>query len=323
MVNFGLNSAMILAQVNFGLNSTSILGIFFAVGGASLYFIRSVRPELSRDHDIFFAAIGLLYGFILLFQGWRLDPILQFSQFLLAGSTIFFAVEAVRLRGIATEQARRKSPIVDEDRAVSRVYRNAELDELEPYDSPNNEYEESPRRLRGYSEPGSRRAKGYDDDSEPRSRKSRTPSNKYRGDEQPPTSRKRRPRPSNSRSSRSYDRFDESRDAWDDERPSPSSSSSTGTGRPRPKSRPRPKKNRRPRYRDEADRYSSADNDVITTDYVDYNPEEEQESNGGDRTRDMEERDPRSRARDQGGGDRSRDREQGRGDRSNPINFDY
>ena len=53
MINFGLNSASVLAQVNFGANSASILGIFLAVAGAALYFLRSVRPELSRDQDIF------------------------------------------------------------------------------------------------------------------------------------------------------------------------------------------------------------------------------------------------------------------------------
>jgi hypothetical protein len=76
-------------MVNFGLNSASILGIFLAVAGAGLYFLRSVRPEVSRDYDIFFSAVGLLCGLILLFQGWRLDPILQFGQLLLTGSTIF------------------------------------------------------------------------------------------------------------------------------------------------------------------------------------------------------------------------------------------
>lgn len=112
-------------MVNFGLNSASILGLFLAVAGASLYFLRSVRPELSRDHDIFFAAVGLLCGFILLFQGWRLDPILQFGQFLLSGSAIFFAVESIKLRAVATEQARRNTPTVDRERPVSRtrVYR--------------------------------------------------------------------------------------------------------------------------------------------------------------------------------------------------------
>ena len=77
--------------------------------------MRSFKPALARDYDVFFAAIGLLCGGILFFQGWRLDPILQFGQFLLAGTTVFFAYESVRLRGVTTEQARRSSYFDDEE----------------------------------------------------------------------------------------------------------------------------------------------------------------------------------------------------------------
>lgn len=144
-------------MVNFGLNAASILGIFLAVAGASLYFLRSVRPELSRDHDIFFAAIGLLCGFIMIFQGWRLDPILQFGQLLLTGSAIFFAVESIRLRAVATEQARRNTPTVDRERPVSRtrVYREEDTERTIPesygYENARPNYD-SPR-LRGYEDP--------------------------------------------------------------------------------------------------------------------------------------------------------------------------
>jgi hypothetical protein len=103
--------------VNASLNWASIVGIVLAVGGALLYFMRSFKPALARDYDVFFAAVGLLCGGILFFQGWRLDPILQFGQFLLAGTTVFFAYESVRLRGITTEQARRSSFIDDDDGA--------------------------------------------------------------------------------------------------------------------------------------------------------------------------------------------------------------
>ena len=96
-------------MVNASLNWASIVGIVLAVCGGGLYFLRSFKPALARDYDVFFAAIGLLCGGILFFQGWRLDPILQFGQFLLAGTTVFFAYESVRLRGIATDQARRSS----------------------------------------------------------------------------------------------------------------------------------------------------------------------------------------------------------------------
>ena len=144
-------------MVNFGLNAAAILGLFLAVAGAGLFFLRSIRPELARDYDIFFAAVGLLCGVILLFNGWRLDPILQFGQFLLTGTAVFFAFESIRMRGIATEQARRNTPTVDRDRPVSpnRVYTEAELDQIDPYDDvyegakPNYN---SPR-LRGYDDP--------------------------------------------------------------------------------------------------------------------------------------------------------------------------
>jgi hypothetical protein len=109
--------------VNASLNWASIVGIVLAVGGALLYFMRSFKPALARDYDVFFAAIGLLCGGILFFQGWRLDPILQFGQFLLAGSAVFFAYESVRLRGVTTEQARRSSYFDDEEPAPAGPFR--------------------------------------------------------------------------------------------------------------------------------------------------------------------------------------------------------
>jgi len=75
----------------------------------------------------------------------------------------FFAVESIRLRGVATEQAKRNTPIVDEDRPVSRVYRDAqvaELDELEPED-------ERPirPRIRGSRDVRSTRTDEYEDEA--------------------------------------------------------------------------------------------------------------------------------------------------------------
>jgi hypothetical protein len=106
--------------VNASLNWASIVGIVLAVGGALLYFLRSFKPALARDYDVFFAAVGLLCGGILFFQGWRLDPILQFGQFLLAATTVFFAYESVRLRGVTTEQARRSAYFDEEEPAPFR-----------------------------------------------------------------------------------------------------------------------------------------------------------------------------------------------------------
>lgn len=176
-------------MVNFGLNAAAILGLFLAVAGAGLFFLRSIRPELARDYDIFFAAVGLLCGIILLFNGWRLDPILQFGQFLLTGTAIFFAFESIRMRGVATEQARRNTTTVDRDRPVSRtrVYTEAELDKIDPYD---NVYEgaepnyDSPR-LRGYDDPQPRPSR------RPSSRKRPAPSADIRDEPRRRPSRKR------------------------------------------------------------------------------------------------------------------------------------
>ena len=131
-------------MVNASLNWASIVGIVLAVCGGGLYFLRSFKPALARDYDVFFAAIGLLCGGILFFQGWRLDPILQFGQFLLAGTTVFFAYESVRLRGVATDQARRSSyfdddPISDGPRN-SRGRFNEDYERFEEADRPSRRF---------------------------------------------------------------------------------------------------------------------------------------------------------------------------------------
>ncbi|MGD1806283.1 Ycf66 family protein [Dapis sp. BLCC M126] len=148
-------------MVNLGFGFQTLMGVILALAGAGLYFLRTWRPKLARDHDIFFAAIGLLSGGILVFQGWRLDPILAFGQFLLTGSTIFFAAEAISLRGVTTKQARERTPVVDEERSVSPVYSYAEteFDELEPYE----EYP-AKRRIRGAEDYRSSRSDYYEDD---------------------------------------------------------------------------------------------------------------------------------------------------------------
>jgi len=130
--------------VNASLNWASIVGIVLAVCGGGLYFLRSFKPALARDYDVFFAAIGLLCGGILFFQGWRLDPILQFGQFLLAGTTVFFAYESVRLRGVATDQARRSSYFDDDP--ISDVPRNSRGRFNDDYDR----FEESERLSRRF-----------------------------------------------------------------------------------------------------------------------------------------------------------------------------
>lgn len=281
MVNFGLNSASVLAQVNFGTNSASILGIFLAVSGAALYFLRTVRPELSRDQDIFFAAVGLLCGFILIFQGWRLDPILQFNQLLLVGSTVFFAVESIRLRGIATQQAKRNTPIVDEEREVSRSYSydrrgyEAEVEEdLEPL--PYDEEEPPVRpRIRGSRDTRSPRDEYYEDQPprrpERRSTRERPEisDRKRRSSSVPPVSR--------SRGSFEAENWGATRevDDWDSSGGEVTKSPSRSTNRP-PRRETRdqdiPSRPRKRRPSPDSSSLRPLDDDAIPTEYVPYKP---------------------------------------------------
>lgn len=313
-------------MVNFGLNAASLLGIFLAVAGASLYFMRTVRPELSRDHDIFFAAVGLLCGFILLFQGWRLDPILQFGQLLLSGSAVFFAVESIRLRKVATEQARRNTPTVDRERPVSRtrVYTEAELDRIEA-----NEYPSSARvnynspRLRGSEEPKSRSPRRTSNvDREARSYRSsnRSEQYNYRDDNYPEDSRSRR-RPSSPRS----DRYDERRepdnsyDAWEQEDRwnEPEQPYNSGYDDNRYERNDYPSSSRKSPVspRDLGRSYNDEPRES-PTDYVDYQPLD-LNNLGTDYQDDNDwEKDNNSRSPEQ---PPKPDNDQGR----NPINFDY
>lgn len=175
---------------------------------------------------------------------------MQFGQFLLTGSAIFFAVETIRLRGATTEQAKRNFPVVDDERRVSktRVYTEAELDRLEPYEE-EAEYANN-RRLRGYEEPRS-------------SRSIRRSTN-----EREPT-RQRRPRRPSSPSPQSYDAWNDSFDMWE-EPPTPR--------RPRPD---RQASETTPRSSREHPLHTSSDQDyhpnppfekATPDNYVDYQP---------------------------------------------------
>ncbi len=178
-------------MVNASLNWASIVGIVLAVCGGGLYFLRSFKPALARDYDVFFAAIGLLCGGILFFQGWRLDPILQFGQFLLAGTTVFFAYESVRLRGVATDQARRSSyfdddPISDDPRNFRGRF-NDDYDRFEEAERPSRRFKPQEEEFEeDYMEGRSRRrnvSRAIPSAAASRSRPSSRESNQFENDE--------------------------------------------------------------------------------------------------------------------------------------------
>ena len=95
-----------MINIGFGLNI--ILGLILLIGVLLLYLLRVVKPELARDEDVFFATIGLLYSCILIIHGWRLDPILLFSQVLIITSLLIAGWENIRLRGLLIVIQKRK-----------------------------------------------------------------------------------------------------------------------------------------------------------------------------------------------------------------------
>ena len=90
-------------MVNVSLGPNVFLGIMIGFGIAIFYFLRDAQPELSRDEDIFFATVTLIYCCILIVHGWRLDPILLFSQFLIILIVLVVGWENIRLRYVVKD----------------------------------------------------------------------------------------------------------------------------------------------------------------------------------------------------------------------------
>ncbi len=94
-------------MINIGFTANLLLGFLVVLGATILYFVRIVRPELSRDEDIFFATVGFIYSCILIVHGWRLDPILLFSQILIIVMTLSAGWENIRLRGLIAKKIKK------------------------------------------------------------------------------------------------------------------------------------------------------------------------------------------------------------------------
>lgn len=104
-------------MINIVFGANFILGLLVIIAVLILYFLRIVRPELSRDEDIFFTTLGLIYGSILIIHGWRLDPILLFSQVLLVSILLAAGWENIRLRGLIAKK-------IKDQLKIPKIYSN-------------------------------------------------------------------------------------------------------------------------------------------------------------------------------------------------------
>lgn len=75
-----------------------LLGVFFAIVMILFYSLRFIHTELATEWDIFLTTLGIVYSSILVIHGWRLDPILLFSQVLLIFITFSFCWVLIRQR---------------------------------------------------------------------------------------------------------------------------------------------------------------------------------------------------------------------------------
>jgi uncharacterized membrane protein SirB2 len=87
-------------MVNLSLNLATLLGVMLVLLGLSLIVAGVIRPFRASNliQNLALAVVYLLAGLILLTQGWRLDPILQFTQLLLIGSSIYWVAKDVFYR---------------------------------------------------------------------------------------------------------------------------------------------------------------------------------------------------------------------------------
>lgn len=106
-------------MVNYGLNLMSLLGIV-DVALAIAYLVTAILNAGARSRligglgIILYIIQGLMAivilpasGFILLFSGWRLDPILGFQQFLLHVLLIYLAFKDAFIFGTVSRQSQR------------------------------------------------------------------------------------------------------------------------------------------------------------------------------------------------------------------------
>ncbi len=87
-------------MINIIIEPTLLLGGIFAFLMIAFYSLRFIERELSTDWDIFIITLGIVYSLILLIHGWRLDPILFFSQVLIVFITLCFCWVMIRQREI-------------------------------------------------------------------------------------------------------------------------------------------------------------------------------------------------------------------------------
>ena len=89
-------------MINIIFGTNFILGLIILFLIPAVYIIqKAVRPiKITNSLDLFYFATSFLYLIIIIIHGWRLDPILLFSQYVLLFFSIGLVREVLSLRGL-------------------------------------------------------------------------------------------------------------------------------------------------------------------------------------------------------------------------------
>ena len=87
-------------MLNFIIEPASLLGILVGFVMLLFYLILVTYPKLAFQEDIFIITLGLVYSSIITIHGWRLDPVLLFSQGIVVAILFIFAWSTLRLRAM-------------------------------------------------------------------------------------------------------------------------------------------------------------------------------------------------------------------------------
>eukprot|EP00775_Hariotina_reticulata_P005181 gene5181-5419_t len=88
-----------------------VLGIALIGCGVALLQVRNMQREVSRDADIVVAAMISIVGSTLIFQGWRLDPLLLLCQALTTSVAFWYGLETFKLRSQVIEEDEGEGPL--------------------------------------------------------------------------------------------------------------------------------------------------------------------------------------------------------------------
>ena len=120
-------------MINILITPTINLGLLIISLMVFLLWIGNIKPEISSDIDLILVTLGVLYGFIIIVHGWRLDPILFFSQVLLIFTLAIFGFLMIRLRMMVVLLSIDQIELIEENKKLlqDRIIQNLNLQKIE------------------------------------------------------------------------------------------------------------------------------------------------------------------------------------------------